>query len=281
MKELMSEVQDEGVRVVDRGIERRIPCLLYADDLVLCGESEESLRKLVESFDRICKRRGLTVNVDKSKVMVMNEENTQCRVAVDDLQLEQVSEFKYLGYMIEEKGTDEAECTRKVASGRRVGGAIKSLVNAKNLSLECTRRLHESMLIPVLMYGSEVMVWCQKYRSRIQAVQMDNLRGVLGVRKTDRMRNEYIRELCGVEKGVIDRINMSILRWFWHLERMDENRLVKRIYRGEVVGNRTVGRQKMRWIDSVKKCLLERNVSLLEATRMVQNRDEWRVFCVG
>ena len=40
---------------------------------------------------------------------------------------------------MDERGTDDAECGRKVASSRRVAGAIKSLVNAKGLNIECTR----------------------------------------------------------------------------------------------------------------------------------------------
>ena len=55
MKELMAEVAGEGVRVMENGREWRVPCLLYVDDLVLCGESEESLRRLVEGFGRVCK----------------------------------------------------------------------------------------------------------------------------------------------------------------------------------------------------------------------------------
>ena len=69
----------EGVRLTENGVEWKLPCLLYADDLVLCGESEESLSKLVEGFGKICKRRGLKVNVDKSKVMVIGKERG-CRV---------------------------------------------------------------------------------------------------------------------------------------------------------------------------------------------------------
>ena len=45
-----------------------------------------------------------------------------------------------------------------VGSGRRVAGAIRSLVNGKDLQLECARVLHETLLIPV-MYGSETMLW--------------------------------------------------------------------------------------------------------------------------
>ena len=76
-----------------------------------------------------------------------------------------------------ESGTDGTECNRKVASGRRVAGGIWSLVNARDLQLECARVLHEALLIPVLMYGSETLLWKEKERSRIRVVQMNNLRG--------------------------------------------------------------------------------------------------------
>ena len=51
--------------------------------------------------------------------------------------------FKYFGCVLDESGTDEAECSRKVASGRKVASAIGFLVNAKGLKLECTRVLNE------------------------------------------------------------------------------------------------------------------------------------------
>ena len=75
-----------------------------------------------------------------------------------------------------ESGTDAAEFSRKVASGRRVLGAIRSLVNTRDLQLECARVLHETLLVPVLMYGSETMLWKEEERFRVRAVQMDNLR---------------------------------------------------------------------------------------------------------
>ena len=63
-----------------------------------------------------------------------------------------------------ESRTDEAVCSRKVASGRRVAGGIRSLVNARSLQLECARVLYETM------------IWREKKRSRIRAVHMDNFR---------------------------------------------------------------------------------------------------------
>ena len=40
-------------------------------------------------------------------------------------------------------------------SGRRFAGAIRSLVNSMDLRIECPRVLLETLLIPVLIYGSE------------------------------------------------------------------------------------------------------------------------------
>ena len=51
--------------------------------------------------------------------------------------------------------------------------------NATGLELECARVLHKSLLVPVLIYGSEAMIWKEKERSRIRTVQMDNLRDFL------------------------------------------------------------------------------------------------------
>ena len=49
------------------------------------------------------------------------------------------------------------QCRRKVESGRKVA-VIRSLVNGRDLQLERTRVLHETLLVPVLMLGIEIMI---------------------------------------------------------------------------------------------------------------------------
>ena len=74
-----------------------------ADDLVLCGESEEDLKAMLGHFVEVCMRRGLKANVNKSKVMMLGGENgLECEVYVDGIRLENVSEFKYLGCVLDE-----------------------------------------------------------------------------------------------------------------------------------------------------------------------------------
>src|SRR5678816_2920524 len=66
--------------------------------------------------------------------------------------------------------------------------------------------------------------------------------------------NPYIDDYpyIGVKKGVNERIIESMLRWFGHVERMNDSRLVKRMYSGECVGNRPAGRPMKKWIESLK-----------------------------
>ena len=74
MKEVKMGIGRRGVSFLEDGREWRMPGLLYAEDLVQCGESEEDLRVMVGRFAEVCRRRGLKVNEGESKVMVLNGE---------------------------------------------------------------------------------------------------------------------------------------------------------------------------------------------------------------
>ena len=84
----------------------------------------------------------------------------------------------------------------------------------------------------VLLCGSETMIYRKKERSRIGAVKIDNIKGLLGIWRINRVPNEWIRELCLV-KGV----DGSVLYWYSHTERMEIDRIAKRLYVVEHVGS--------------------------------------------
>ena len=75
--------------------------------------------------------------------------------------------------------------------------------------------LQETLLVPVLMYGSETVIE----------------EGLFGIRRMDRVPNAWIRELCRVTKGEDERIDEGVLRWFGHVERMEKDRIAKKVCR--------------------------------------------------
>ena len=98
------------------------------------------------------------------------------------------------------------------------------------------------------------MVWKEE-RSRIRAVQMDNLKGLIGIRRLGRVPNTQIRELCGVMKGLDESIGIDFLQWFGHVEIMENNMIAKRVYIWECAGIYSVGSLQKRWTVSVIDCL--------------------------
>ena len=68
----------------------------------------------------MCRRRGLKVNAGKSKVMVMNGEERFEQGSHRWGLFRTCLRIQILGFVLDESGTDGTECTRKVASGRRL-----------------------------------------------------------------------------------------------------------------------------------------------------------------
>ena len=88
------------------------------------------------------------------------------------------------------------------------------------------------------------MIWREKERSRIRDGQMDNLRGLLGIRRMNKVPNSDIRQLSGVMKRVDEWIEESFFRWFGHIERMENDKNTKWVYVGEFMKSCSVGRSK-------------------------------------
>ena len=79
-------------------------------------------------------------------------------------------------------------------------------------------------------------------------------------------------------KGVGEKTDDGVFRWFSHVERMEDNRDAKRVYVGECAGSRSVGRPWKRRIDTVNNCLKKRGLDVRQARKMVHDRSELIYF---
>ncbi|GBP03576.1 hypothetical protein EVAR_101885_1 [Eumeta japonica] len=57
---------------------------------------------------------------------------------------------------------------------------------------------------------------------------------VCGLSRKDRCRNSDVRERCGLKEDVVTRVERGMLWWFDHLERMNESRPTKQIYKANL-----------------------------------------------
>ena len=115
----------------------------------------------------------------------------------------------------------------------------------------------------------------------METVEMHCLRNICGVKRLDSVRNEEIRIRCSKEVSVCETADQSVLRWLGHVERMEENRLVKRVYQLDVMRARRRGRPRRGWMDGVIDILGRKSLSIEEARECVQDRCDWRNICKG
>jgi hypothetical protein len=282
VREVKDIVGNVGIKLMNEEIDCHLTQLLYADDTALLSETETGLRLLVEKFAQVCQKRLLKINEDKSKLMIFEYgETSECDIRVNGRFIEVVDKFCYLGCMLSKDGTGSEEIDSRVMKGRSVSGAIKKLVKEKHLSIQCARALHEGVLLPTLLYGNETLSMYERDASRLQAVEMSLLRSAIGVTRRDRIRNENIREVCGVTVSLRQRARMGRLRWFGHMKRMNETRWPKRIYESIKEGVRRIGRPRKRWKECIEYDLRGINVDVDNIENLVANRVIWRNIVKG
>ena len=61
----------------------------------------------------------------------------------------------------------------------------------------------------------------------------------------DRVRNEELRRRAGIERELASRAYQRVLRWFGHVERMDEYHMARRVSMAEVSGGWVRGRSRL------------------------------------
>ena len=58
----------------------------------------------------------------------------------------------------------------------------------------------------------------------------------------DGVRKEEVRNRVGIEREFASRADQRVLKWFGHVERMDEYRMARRVLMAEVEGRYEVDR---------------------------------------
>ena len=279
VREVNARVFGRGLKLVDA--EDRVwelSQLLFADDTVLVVDSEEKLQRLVAEFGRVCERRKLRVNVTKSKVMkcTRNEGGARMNVILNGEILEEVNQFKYLGSIIAAGGGVETDVSHRISEGCKVLGGMKSLMKNRGLGMNIKKVLYERVIVPTVTYGSELWGMKVSDRQKLNVFEMRCLRDMMGVTRMDRVRNDVIRQRTGVETQLATRVDRNVLRWFGHVERMDNDTLLKRVLNAKVDGRWARGRPRLGWMDGVKNALQEKGMDVVEAKERARNRNEWR-----
>jgi len=111
------------------------------------------------------------------------------KIVINDNIIEQVTDFKYLGYRISEYKSDLLD---KLHTYNKINGAIRRHFG-KQMTKETKLRIHNITAKAALKFGSEASVLKKREEQRLEAAQMKFLRHLLGITKLDKEKNQCIR----------------------------------------------------------------------------------------
>ena len=90
--------------------------------------------------------------------------------------------------------------------------------------------------------------------------------------------NEEVSLRAGIEMELASRADQRVLRWFGHVERMDEYRMARRVLMAEVGGGWVRMRPRLGWMDGVKVALGNRGVTVEAARQCAKDQTAWRAL---
>ena len=92
----------------------------------------------MKEFGSVCKRRKLSINVGKSKVMRIgkNREEYEMNIRLNNSRMEEVESYRYLGVDVSSDGRMSEEVGHRIGEARKASGALQKLWKNRRMSRE-------------------------------------------------------------------------------------------------------------------------------------------------
>jgi len=102
---------------------------------------------------------GLEVNADKTKYMITSRDQNAGRShrnKIDNISIERVEEFKYLGKTLRNKNSIQEEIKSRLKAGVGCYYSVQNLLSSSLLSKKLKIKIYRTIILPVVLYGCEL-----------------------------------------------------------------------------------------------------------------------------
>lgn len=105
--------------------ERKIYTLAYTDDIAVMAEDEKKIKGVMGKLEKYLEEKEMELNVRKKKIIRCRKEGGRWKKIGwrwKGREVEEVKEFKYLGYVIKYNGSQEAQVRNRIKKGAAILG---------------------------------------------------------------------------------------------------------------------------------------------------------------
>nr|VZI25741.1 unnamed protein product [Spirometra erinaceieuropaei] len=257
--------------------------LFFADDCALNTTSEEETQRSMDLFSAACENFGLVFNTQKTVMMHQPPPNSATapnappQISVNGTQLQVVENLPYLGSTLSRNTKIDDEVANRIPKASQAFGHLQSTVwDRHGLQLSTKLKMYKVVILPTLLYGAKTWTVYAKQARRLNHFHLSCLHRILRLNWQDRIPDTDVLERTGI-LSIFAILRQMQLRWSGHLVRMDDERLPKRLFYGDVAtGSRRQGGHIRRYKDTLKSSLKCLQINPTNWEELALDRPTWR-----
>ena len=149
-----------------------------------------------------------------------------------DLQLEDgkgvishVNEYTYLGLRITKDGNHEPQTNERINRGRAAITKLNNILWDRNVTLKTKTHIYHAIVKSTITYAAETC--CLK--AKLNNTEMDFWRRLARLSRKNKIRSTITKQKMNVRRSPLEDIKTQQLKWYGHVQRMEEGRLPKRL----------------------------------------------------
>ena len=153
--DLLSKPSGNTVFIDDN---ERIPCIMWADDIVIFSQSAAGLQEQINRLHEFSINNKLPVNTSKTKCMCCCKSGKIIRnnFSYGQESLEDVKEYVYLGFLVQCNGKVDKGLKNLSERAWKAFYRIRSPLGSSLYSNKCVfNKLYDSIIKPILLYGCD------------------------------------------------------------------------------------------------------------------------------
>ena len=170
---------------------------MFADDLVLISETAEGLQDCLNAMQSYCEKWCLSINTDKTKVIIFNKGGhkfSKFSFILYNAHVEIVQQYCYLGIVFTSSGKFKTACDVLYGKALKAFYKFKQLRPQNNVKLAL--HLFDTLVAPIITYAG--VVWAPL---SVHKITEDNFINICDKSPIERLNVKLCKFLLGVQKS--------------------------------------------------------------------------------
>ena len=181
-----------------------------------------------------------------------------------DLHIDQVHQYKYLGYIINDNNLINEEIKERTALSTKAYYANQKLFKSRLVTKYSKLKLYRTVIRPIVTYASETCVLKETSIQKLLVFERKILRKISGPTKENKLwkiKTNNALDKRIKHQNIVNHITAQRLNWFGHIQRMPDTTTVKKIFHWKPLTKRSKGGPKYWWEDNIKQDICQLKIT--------------------